>query len=149
MKYLNKNAAKLLSLIVLALLAYFNTGKFNTQPSNKDYSLETPSTDKLEKHSSDRTIISGLQANALQYTKHARCRMDCRHISEKEVKEILRKGRINHRKSKPADYPCPSYALEGVTSDRQEVRIVFAACDRKTKVITTIDLENEYQCNCK
>ena len=30
--------------------------------------------------------------NHLIYTKHARCRMECRHIDESEVKEVLEDG---------------------------------------------------------
>ena len=32
------------------------------------------------------------------YSKHARCRMECRHIDESEIKEILETGRINYNK---------------------------------------------------
>ena len=83
------------------------------------------------------------------YTKHARCRMACRHIDETEVKEILARGRINHEKSEPASRPDPKYALEGRTHDGQEVRIVFAAADNGMVVITVIDLQKEWSCNCK
>lgn len=85
----------------------------------------------------------------LIYTKHARCRMDCRFFTEKEVREILNNGKINYQKSRPDDKPCPSYALEGVTSDGQEARMVFATCDNATlKVVTCIDLETDYKCDC-
>jgi hypothetical protein len=85
----------------------------------------------------------------LIYTKHARCRMDCRHIDEAEVEEILAKGRINYRKSEPAGRPDPKYALEGNTRDGQQVRIIFAPAKRGMVVITVIDLETEWSCNCK
>lgn len=85
----------------------------------------------------------------LIYTKHARCRMDCRHIDESEVQEILQKGRINYRKSEPAGRPDPKYALEGTTHDGQSVRIVFAPAKRGMVVITVIDLDTEWTCNCK
>lgn len=95
------------------------------------------------------TVNSNLLSERLIYTRHARCRMGCRYISEDEIAYILRNGKMNKRKSKPHDAPCPTYALEGITpKDKQEVRIVFAACDDVTKVITAIDLENEYQCHC-
>jgi hypothetical protein len=87
----------------------------------------------------------------LIYTKHAICRMECRDISEEEVNYILTHGKINTAKSKENDTEnghCPSYALEGNTNDGQHVRIVFAACDEVTKVITAIDLEKEYRCDC-
>jgi len=84
----------------------------------------------------------------LEYTRHAQCRMDCRHIDSSEVEEIMREGVINYRKSDVHAHPCPTYALEGTTHDQQHVRIVFAQCDNKTKVVTTIDLDQEWQCHC-
>ncbi len=93
----------------------------------------------------------GLNRNAssLIYSKHARCRMDCRHISESEVIEVLRKGKINYEKSDMRGQPDPKYALEGLTGDGQEVRIIFANSPRGIVVVTVIDLENEWKCNCK
>jgi Domain of unknown function (DUF4258) len=91
----------------------------------------------------DRTI------GAVDYTQHAKCRMDCRHISQEEVMDILKNGTINYRKSFAKGKPCPTYALEGNTQkDNQHVRIVFAQCDTKTKVVTCIDLDNDFTCHC-
>ncbi|NII29519.1 DUF4258 domain-containing protein [Pseudoflavitalea sp. X16] len=83
------------------------------------------------------------------YTKHARCRMACRHIDESEVQEILEKGIVNERKSEPAGRPDPKYALEGRTHDGQQVRIVFAPTSRGMVVITVIDLDTNWSCDCK
>jgi hypothetical protein len=89
----------------------------------------------------------------LIYTKHARCRMECREISEEEVEYVLANGTINEQKSQEeneeADGHCPTYALEGNTKDGQHVRVVFGACDKITKVITTIDLGVDHACNCR
>ena len=74
--------------------------------------------------------------------------MECRKITEEEVQEIMRTGTINYRKSEANGRPCPTYALEGNTHDNQHVRIVFAQCDYKTKVVTAIDLDFEWQCDC-
>lgn len=85
----------------------------------------------------------------LIYTKHARCRMACRHIDESEVQEILQTGAINERKSEPAARPDPKYALEGRTHDGQQVRIIFAPADRGMVVITVIDLDTDWSCDCR
>ena len=61
----------------------------------------------------------------LIYTHHARCRMDCRHINEKEVREILEKGDIKYGKSEPNARPDPKYALDGYTTEGQHLRIVL------------------------
>ncbi|WP_222164947.1 DUF4258 domain-containing protein [Edaphocola aurantiacus] len=84
----------------------------------------------------------------LQYTKHARCRMDCRGISEAEVREVLREGHINYQKSDLNDTPCPTYAIEDRVAEGQDLRIVFGICDQSVKVITCIDLSEEHDCAC-
>jgi len=88
------------------------------------------------------------KTNHLYFTKHARCRMQCRHISEQEVKDILAKGKVNYRKSNLDDTRGATYAIEGVTTDQQHVRIIFAPKQKQVTVVTVIDLEVEYSCNC-
>ncbi len=82
------------------------------------------------------------------YSKHARCRMECRHIDESEVKEILANGRINYDKIEN-DARGKTYPLEGVTHDQQHVRIVFAPKDDGLLVVTCIDLDRDWACDCK
>jgi Domain of unknown function (DUF4258) len=85
----------------------------------------------------------------IYYTKHARCRMECRNIDESEVKEILKEGEINYSKSDMKSTPCPKYAVEGTTHDGQEVRIIVGNCDSQASIVTVIDLKNEAHCDCK
>ena len=86
----------------------------------------------------------------LIYTRHARCRMDCRHISEDDIREVLREGHINEAKSKQESGKCPTYAIEEDRhKDGVRLRIVFAKCDHETKVVTCIDRDHEFECECK
>jgi len=84
----------------------------------------------------------------LYYTKHALCRMDCRHISRKDIKEIMEKGIINFNKSNRYDRPCPTFALQGETSDGEKIRVIFAQCSDETKVVTCYNLEEDFECHC-
>lgn len=89
----------------------------------------------------------------LEYSQHAKCRMLCRKISQAEVEEIMRDGKINYNKSdlqsrKLSGARCPRYAVEGVTKDDQRVRIVYAQCNESTTVVTVIDLETDFECHC-
>jgi hypothetical protein len=88
------------------------------------------------------------KADRLIYTRHARCRMDCRHITETEIREILERGEIDYRKSEPDARPDPKYALEGNTVEGQHLRIIFAPSDRGLVVITCIELGVEWKCDC-
>jgi hypothetical protein len=81
-------------------------------------------------------------------TRHARCRMDCRHITEEEIHEILDKGTINYNKSEPGARPDPKYAVEGFTTERQHLRIIIAPEGEKLIVVTCIELDVEWQCHC-
>jgi len=75
--------------------------------------------------------------------------MDCRHIDESEVKAILAEGIVNKAKIETSEKGV-SYPLEGTTHDGQRVRIVFAPkADGSTVVVTVIDLDKEYECDCK
>lgn len=84
----------------------------------------------------------------LYYTEHAKCRMDCRHMTEHEIKEVLEHGVVNGLKSNPGDHPCPTYAIEARTDEGQRLRIVFAKCTNEVKVVTCIDLDHDFDCNC-
>ena len=81
------------------------------------------------------------------YSKHARCRMECRHIDETEIKEILEKGEINYSKIE-SDARGKTYPLEGVTHDHH-LRVVFAPKDDGILVVTCIDLDRDWPCDCK
>jgi hypothetical protein len=84
----------------------------------------------------------------LTITKHARCRMDCRNVTLEEVKEILHDGNINYMKSDLKDERGPTYALEGYSHVKQHLRIVFAPKQTELVVVTCIDLDKEWQCDC-
>ena len=91
-----------------------------------------------------------LSYQKLEYTKHGACRMECRGITEEEIKAVLKSGKINYDKSQVRDKPCGTYAVEGTTADAQRVRIVIADCDTISKVVTAIDLKLENDtCDCK
>lgn len=154
----------ILSLVVLAACVD-NTGtqerqqqQSNKKSQYKQRNQPTNADGQVDNHGPQSAPDNGSAAGddvidrhpgKLIYTKHARCRMDCRHIDEAEVADILAKGRINYRKSEPAGRPDPKYALEGATRDGQQVRIIFAPAKRGMVVITVIDLDTDWSCNCK
>jgi len=130
MKWTNRQKSQLFSVILLVVLVGIT----------------------LFQNRQNKATFDGFEQNEnkkIYYTKHAKCRMDCRHISKEEINFIRAEGNINYRKSDLEDQPCPTIAKEGRSKDGQMLRIVFAECDYETKVITAIDLENEYTCNCK
>lgn len=93
--------------------------------------------------------IEELRSQSLEYSNHATCRMECRHISEKEIKEVLNSGSVNYGKSNVQDKPCGTYAVEGEI-DSKKLRIIVADCDTISRIITVIDLNLEKDsCDCK
>jgi hypothetical protein len=76
--------------------------------------------------------------------------MECRHIDESEVKEIVDKGDINFSKSDFNQDACHKrYALEGTSHDDQRLRIIVAECNNDLTVITVIDLGRDWPCDCE
>lgn len=104
------------------------------------------------KHSSRTTQQTGKELNRnidhLILTDHARCRMKCRDITEVEIEEILHDGTVNYEKSNLGDERGASFALDGYTREKQHLRVVFAPKKKEMVVVTCIDLDKEWQCDC-
>jgi hypothetical protein len=121
-----KQATFTLILVLLVLLVFIY--KRWREPERKEVFDRTPS--------------------ALTYTRHALCRMDCRQISKKDIQEIMKKGIINYNRSNRRDRPCPTFALQGRTSDGERLRVIFAQCPTETKVVTCYNLDEDFECYC-
>jgi len=89
-------------------------------------------------------------ANAvINYTPHAQCRMECRHITKPEVFDILHNGKVNIVKSQLDAPECQRrYALDGYSKENQHLRIIAAPCGDKLTIITCIDLDHDWPCEC-
>jgi hypothetical protein len=132
-----KISKKAVWLVVALLLGLFLLRIFNQGTSEGGGSPTQYETGVLDRH-----------PQKLILTRHARCRMDCRKVTEGEVREILEKGKINYKKSELQASPDPKYALEGYSSDGQHLRIIFAPSRKGMVVITCIDLQKEWSCSC-
>ncbi len=105
----------------------------------------------FRQHSSDSNsmdVNSFRNTSHLKLTKHAKCRMECRHITLQEIKEILQKGNENFAKSGEGSKGDKIYALEGYSSELQHIRIIVAPENNEVAVITCIDLDKDWPCNC-
>ncbi|MBC7868028.1 MAG: DUF4258 domain-containing protein [Gloeobacteraceae cyanobacterium ES-bin-316] len=136
---MNKKYHYFLYLIAAILLFYWvktnQSGKLATKNN-------TAQKNEVNQQLLDRSVTE------LVYSKHARCRMDCRQIDESEVEEILREGILNENKIQKSKKGF-SYPLEGITHDGQRVRIVYAPQGEKLVVVTVIDLEKDVACECE
>lgn len=142
-------------LLVVAALVFFLI-----RNSKKNKEAVVPLTEQTEKRITAPPVLPGEVTTAdpenfnrrvsrLIFSKHARCRMDCRNIDESEVKEILLKGTVNHKKIQ-RDKRGITWPVEGTTQDGQRVRIVFAPKGNDALVVVTvIDLGKEWSCNCQ
>lgn len=137
---MNKKWIPYLLIAVLALVLYLVRQRGSDQTS--------PGTGSANGSNINRNRGFDRRTSYLEYTEHAKCRLQCRKITQAEVEQIMKEGKINYAKSDVKDKPCPTYALEGVSDDGQKLRVVFAQCDFKTKVVTAIDLATEWECHC-
>lgn len=135
----------LLMVIAIITIKQYNN---NPEPSPKPKVTNTDKPKDPASNPTDRDKGFDRRTSYLDYSNHAKCRMQCRKISKAEVEEIMQEGKINYNKSDLQNARCPRYAVEGVTKDDQRVRIVFAQCNDKTVVVTVIDLETDFKCDC-
>lgn len=144
-----KKSLPIIFLVVLAMTALalkrcnqpFN--QHTTQAKREERNVPSGNQDNNAK-----VVPFDRRTSELFFTKHAKCRMKCRQISQQEVKDILLNGKVNYNKSELNDPNGPTYAIEGVTDDQQHVRIIFAPKQKHLTVVTVIDLDVEHLCNC-
>jgi len=131
--------APFIIIILLGLLLFFVRNCRNNNPKTERQQAPNSKTQR------------GLNRNpqTMKYSKHARCRMDCRHITEAEVSDVLKNGVINYKKSElnNGDDCHKKYAVEDYVNN-QHIRIIFAPCGNTVTVVTCIDLNKEWECNC-
>ena len=140
---MNKKWVPLLLVILLAvavLLIRKIKGKKATDPAQ-------PTTNK-PKDPASRDRGFDRRISFIEYSGHAKCRMQCRTVTQAEVEQVMKEGTINYRKSDLKNARCPRYALEGTTQDGQKLRVVFAQCNESTAVVTVIDLKTDFECQC-
>lgn len=148
-----KKYLPLICLVAAVLLLYFvkknQRGETTQRPKTEQVEdrIKVPAVLPADKKTDE---IEGFNRNAshIIFSKHAKCRMDCRKIDESEIKEILKNGTINYKKIQ-SDKRGKTYPVEGFTHDRQHVRIVFAPKGDGLVVVTVIDLDTDWKCDCQ
>lgn len=79
--------------------------------------------------------------------------MQQRHISIEEIKQALRKGTLNDRKSEPKEKPWPKYVIDAKVKNKnpqnkknriKEVEIVLSPNNEETVIITVIDKDTDW-----
>ncbi len=131
---MQKKIGRAIAILIIAGINYFFF--------QKDGKSTSSSTQKPDQSRS--SILKNIKI-----TRHAKCRMGCRKINESEIMEVIEQGSINKRKTNPNSKPCPTTAYEHRTyHDKQKTRVIVGHCPGIHKIVTVIDLENEYQCQC-
>ncbi len=129
-----------LVVFALAIKRCNNTRPFLKEPERKI--VRESSAEKTKGLNRNPTLIS--------YTRHSKCRMACRQIDESEIADIIHNGTINYKKSNLQLDECKKrYAVEGYSKkDQQHIRIIVAPCSSELTVITCIDLDKDWACDC-
>lgn len=144
--FTNRKYLPFIALIAAALLLFWVKRNQRGKSYRESIPIEAPASTATNANTESGITINR-DPSILKYSKHARCRMSCRHIDESEVKEILTDGQINTAKIETSEKGT-SIPLEGTTHDNQHVRIVFAPKQAETIVVTVIDLDTEWSCDC-
>lgn len=93
--------------------------------------------------------LSELAYQKLELTKHGECRMKCGGITEADIKEILKTGKINYDKSDVQDTRHGTYAIEGLASNKQILGIVVADIDTISSLLEINMAIERDTCDCK
>lgn len=85
--------------------------------------------------------LEELSWQKLEYSEYAECIMKCRDITEAEIKQVFKSGKVNYDESDVHEKPYGRYAVEGITATNKSLRITITDCDTISKVVDAIDLK--------
>lgn len=138
------NSKKILPYIFLAAMTILLLFLKNCNKNKSSNSKKNTTTEVKEQRGLNRN------PSQINYSKHAKCRMDCRHIDESEVKDMIATGTINYKKSDLQKDDCHKrYAVEGYSKDNQHLRIIVVPCADEITIVTCIDIGAEWECHCE
>src|SRR6187397_2092180 len=112
---MNAKLKKAAPIIIVAALAalLFVVRQCKHEPTTRSQSTVTNKDTQKDQGTINRDKGFDRRITYLEYSKHAKCRMECRRISQLEVEEIMQDGKINYNKSDLQNARCPRYAIEG------------------------------------
>ena len=69
--------------------------------------------------------LEELSYQHIEYTEKADCIMKCRNITDAEIKQVMKSGKVNYTLSDVHHKPYPTYTIEGPTGTKRNLRIVI------------------------
>ena len=99
----------------------------------------------------ENRVKAQVHKSIFTFSEHAKCIMECKKITEEEVREVLKNGDVNFSESDTRGVPCPSYAIEG-TSHNKKLRVLVTIFERDStaEITTAINMEaGNDTCKCK
>lgn len=132
---------------LLALALACTTGSPSGEGTTTASSPPPPTPPSVSAPAAASPLQARMLDRPLDITRHGACRMDCRKVDEAEVRAVLAEGRLDPERTR-TDGSCPSHAIEGEGSDGHRLRVVFAECADETRVVTAIDLDEDWPCDC-
>ena len=85
----------------------------------------------------------------IKLTPLAACRMKCLKVTEQHVREVLREGKIDMKKSQPSQKPCPVYHVTDVTKDGQKMEFLVQSCKDNIRILSLNNPSKNAACDCK
>lgn len=84
----------------------------------------------------------------IEYSQLALCRMECYRFTANDITDILKKGEVNLSGSDFNEWPCPIFAVRGVTNSGKKLGILVAQCGRVAKIRSCENTDVVINCDC-
>jgi len=96
--------------------------------------------EEKKKKQEEEQVRQRLRSKPMSITEHGDCRMDCRFVSKKDIKDALREGRLSKRHL--------SFDQQKFAFEKGRVRAIFAENEENetVSVVTVIDVETDHPC---
>jgi hypothetical protein len=74
--------------------------------------------------------------------------MKCYRFTANDITEVLKNGEVNFSESDINEWPCPIFAIRGVTNGGKKLGILVAQCGRVAKIRSCDKTDVKNNCDC-
>lgn len=90
-----------------------------------------------------------LYTQPIEFLNDSSCKLQCRGITENEIKEVLKNGNVDYSRSNVHAKPFARYTVEGSSNNGKLICVLADDCDTITKIISAIEVNNKTDtCKC-
>lgn len=95
----------------------------------------------------ENRVLAQMDSTELEILPELTACIDCLQLNQEQIKEVIKKSKVNFKESTTENKESPVYLLEGNLVSGEKCKLMIESSTKKS-VLKDITVENKEQCDC-